>query len=153
MLSGNTMVMTPAAAALLQQAEAEAGPLPVHDWWAYQLITGAGGVAVLDEVPGVLYRQHDANTIGANRGIGTLPARLLRHLQGKHKLWARQNSAALAASAAHLTPEHRQVLADFTKALATPWPRHMAILRQAGVYHQSQPARIAFWLSVVAGRF
>lgn len=152
-LSGNTMVMTPAAARLLQQAEPEAGPIPVHDWWAYQLVTGAGGTAFLDPEPGIFYRQHESNVVGANRGLSALPARIQRHLRGTHRIWAHQNSAALAASALRLTPENRTILADFTKALEAPWPYRIALLRRSGVHHQRVRARAAFWLSVAMGRF
>ncbi|MFV0302692.1 MAG: glycosyltransferase [Paracoccus sp. (in: a-proteobacteria)] len=153
-LSGNTMVLTPAAARLLRAAETEAGPgMPLHDWWAYQLITGAGGAAILDERPGLYYRQHGGNVIGAHRGFSGLKARLRRHLGGAYRQLAERNCAALSASAARLTEENRRVLVDFTRALALPWPRGIAALRQSGVYHQSPQARTAFWLSAATGRF
>lgn len=150
-LSGNTMLLSPAAAALLQQAETEPGPISVHDWWAYQVVTGAGGVAVLDDKPGLSYRQHGGNVIGANRGMRSLPARLGRHLQGTHRQWALQNSAALIASASRLTSENRQVLRLFTEALTAPRLRSLAALKRSGVYHQSPLARAAFWLSMALG--
>jgi len=153
MLSGNTIVMTPAAARLLQEAEAEAGEIPIHDWWAYQIVTGAGGTAVLDDQPGILYRQHGANVIGANRGMRTFPTRLLRHLRGRHKAWAVQNSAALRASVMRFTPENRARLAAFDDALSAPLTRKIAALRKAGVYYQSPQARAAFWLSVALRGF
>ncbi len=152
-LSGNTMIMTPAAACLLQQAEPEAGPIPVHDWWAYQLVTGAGGTAILDPEPGILYRQHGGNVVGANRGAGALPGRIRRHLSGTHLAWARQNSAALAASLPRLTPGNRRVLTDFAEALDAPWPARIAKLRRSGVYHQNVQVRLAFWSSVAVGWF
>lgn len=153
-LSGNTMVMTPAAAGLLQAAEAEAGPtMPVHDWWAYQMITGAGGQAVLDAQPGIFYRQHGSNVIGANRGAKALTARVIRHLTGKYRDMAMQSCAALAPSAGRLTEPNRAALQQFTRALTLPWPRNIAALRRSGIYHQSPQARAAFWLSVASGRF
>lgn len=152
MLSGNTMVMTSAAAHLLQKAERRTGPVPVHDWWAYQMITGAGGAAVLDPVPGVLYRQHGGNVIGQG-GWRALPARIRGHLGGRYRSWARQNSAALGACASFLTPENRHCLDAFTRALSAPLPQKIALLRQSGIYHQSRRDRLAFWLLVGLGRF
>lgn len=152
-LSGNTMVMTPAAARLLQAAEVEAGPMPVHDWWAYQLITGAGGQAILDEHPGIFYRQHGGNVIGANRGPKAMKARITRHLTGKYRDMAVQSCAALVPSAARLTEANRVVLQQFSCALSLPWPKNIAALRRSGVYHQSPQARLAFWISVAAGLF
>lgn len=151
MLSGNTMILTPAAATLLQQAEIEAGPVLLHDWWAYQLITGAGGTAFWDNKPGLSYRQHDGNVIGAKQGLRSLLARLRRHMQGDHKQWVEQNSAALATSATWLTPENRQVLACFTEALTAPLPRKVAMLRRSGVYYQSPQVQAIFWICVIFG--
>lgn len=152
MISGNTMVMTGRAAHLLRRAEHQAGPMPVHDWWAYQMITGAGGTAILDPVPGIRYRQHDRNVIGYKRGLRAVPARVRRHLGGTYRQWARQNSAALAACAPMLTPENRRILEAFAKALVLPFPQRIAMLRQAGVYHQKRHERLGFWLLVALGR-
>lgn len=150
-LSGNTMVLSPAAAALLWRAEPRTGPVPVHDWWAYQLVTGAGGAALFDDRPGVSYRQHGANVIGANRGLRQLPARLARHLRGDYRRWAEQNSAALQAAAGLLTPDNRAALDAFAAALGASLPARIAGLRRAGVYFQSRRAGAAFWLSVALG--
>jgi glycosyltransferase involved in cell wall biosynthesis len=153
LLSGNTMVMTPAAAHLLQKAERKAGPVPVHDWWAYQMITGAGGRAVLDSLPGVLYRQHGSNVIGHKRALRALPARIRGHLGGRYRTWARQNSAALGACAPLLTPENRRSLEAFTKALSAPLPQKVVQLRRSGIYYQNRRDHLAFWLLVALGRF
>ncbi|MDQ1902451.1 glycosyltransferase [Paracoccus sp. WLY502] len=152
MLSGNTMVLTPPAAHLLQRAERRTGPMPVHDWWAYQMITGAGGRAVLDPVPGILYRQHDSNVIGMG-GLKRLPARIRRHLGGRYRSWAQQNSAALGVCADLLTPENRRSLDAFTKALSAPLPQKIAQLRRSGIYYQTRRDHLAFWLLVALGRF
>lgn len=152
-LSGNTMMVNAAAARLLQEAEAEAGPFPVHDWWAYQLITGAGGTALFDAEPQVMYRQHPANSIGANRGLRALPARVRRHFRGDYALWAQQNATALAASSHRLTNENRRILELFHSALGAPLRIRIRALRAAGLYHQSARARAAFWLSAILGTF
>lgn len=152
-LSGNTQVMTPAAAALLQAAEADGGPMIVHDWWAYQIITGAGGQAVIDPRPGLLYRQHGANVIGASRGLRSLHRRLGRYVVGTHGKWARQNCAGLMASQQRFTPENRKRLQDFAAALRQPLPMRMGGMLRAGVYHQRNRARAGFWLSVLLGTY
>lgn len=151
-LSGNTMVMKAGAAELLRRAAATAGDVIVHDWWAYQLITGAGGKAYWDERPSVHYRQHDHNVIGANRGIGSIPTRLGRHLLGVHKDWALRNCAALQKMSALLTPEHRATLQAFATANTAPWPRNLAEFWRSGVYYQGNTASAAFWLTAAFGR-
>ncbi|MFJ1293728.1 glycosyltransferase [Paracoccus yeei] len=152
-ISGNTQIMSPAAAALLQAAERDGGPMIVHDWWAYQIITGAGGQAVMDPRPGLLYRQHGANVIGANRGLRSLHRRLGRYLAGTHGRWARQNCAGLAASQARFTPENRRRLQDFAAALRQPLPMRLGGMLRSGVYHQRNRERAGFWLSVLLGTY
>ena len=153
MISGNTMVMTSAAAHLLQKAERQIGLVPVHDWWAYQMITGAGGTAILENNPSVLYRQHNRNVIGLKQGLLALPARARGHLKGRGRAWAQQNSAALMACASLLTPENRRCLDAFTTALSAPLPRKIALLLRSGVYYQDRRDRAAFWLLVALCRF
>ena len=63
---GNTMVMNRAALDLLQDTAGQAKGIVSHDWWAYQLIAGAGGVVIYDRMPTVLYRQHSGNLVGAS---------------------------------------------------------------------------------------
>lgn len=153
MLSGNTMVMTSDAAHLLQKSERQIGPVPVHDWWAYQIITGAGGTAVLDLVPSVLYRQHDNNVIGHKQGRRALITRSRGHLAGRYRTWARQNIAALKVCAPLLTQENRHCLDAFSKALMAPLPQKVAELRRSGIYYQKRRDYLAFWLLVALGRF
>lgn len=152
MFSGNTMVMTPAAARLVQTAEREAGSFPIHDWWAFQLIAGAGGMTIFDERPGVSYRIHGANVIGWQKGWRSLSARLRRHWRGSHRQWAIENVSALSASAGRLTPENRKVLTAFATALATPYPLRLIALLRSGVYFQSRKAQLAFWIYAGLGR-
>ncbi|WP_112310940.1 glycosyltransferase [Pseudogemmobacter bohemicus] len=151
-LSGNTMLINPAAARLLQEAEAGAPAFPLHDWWAYQIVTGAGGAALYDPEPNVLYRQHSANLVGANRGIGSLLPRLRRYLGRDYTDLARKNLAALNAARDLLTPENRAALELFARALDAPWPQSIALMRRSGVCYQSRIAQTAFWLLVATGR-
>src|SRR5260370_24972485 len=41
----------------------------LHDWWCYLLVTASGGMLLDDDEPGVLYRQHTANLVGAPRSM------------------------------------------------------------------------------------
>ena len=62
---GNTVVMNAAAARAVRAHAPEQGVI-MHDWWCALVIAGVGRV-VFDPRPGVLYRQHQANSIGASR--------------------------------------------------------------------------------------
>lgn len=74
-VSGNTIVLNPAGLDLVRAAAPEAGDVVMHDWWVYQVISGAGGRVVVDPEPGLLYRQHVGNLVGANDGLRALAAR------------------------------------------------------------------------------
>lgn len=63
--SGNTMVMNKRASLLAVEA-ANSKSIPIiHDWWLYQIISGAGGLVLWDKRPEILYRQHSENLIGS----------------------------------------------------------------------------------------
>ena len=62
--TGCTVMLSPAAGALLRKA-IPAPTFLLHDWWAYLMVTGAGGCVVTDHQPSLFYRQHGKNTVGA----------------------------------------------------------------------------------------
>ncbi|APZ52521.1 glycosyltransferase [Salipiger abyssi] len=109
---GNTMVMSPAAAALTRAAGTD--PLPAfHDWWFYQLIAGAGGAILYDRQPTLFYRQHHENQLGRNRGLVARYARLGTIWEGKYHHWITRNLVALQRNQHLLTEENRAILKDF----------------------------------------
>jgi glycosyltransferase involved in cell wall biosynthesis len=63
---GNTVVINPAARSLIAEHARTAGII-MHDWWC-ALVVAAFGTVVYDERPGILYRQHGGNQIGAAPG-------------------------------------------------------------------------------------
>src|SRR3546814_1588664 len=91
---GNTMVFNRSAHVLLQEA-GDLLNLPSHDWWAYQLISGAGGRVYYDAEPNVLYRQHEANIVGSNSGISARLTRIRLLLGGRFHQWNEQTLHAL----------------------------------------------------------
>ena len=60
---GNTVVMNAAARAAIVSAPPPTGMI-MHDWWCALVVSGLGTV-IHDDEPGVLYRQHGSNQIGA----------------------------------------------------------------------------------------
>lgn len=149
---GNTMMLNRAGIALARAAAAEAGRVVAHDWWLYQLISGAGGMVIYDEVPLLLYRQHGANQIGANSGFAAKMRRLRWMLRGRFRRWNAINLAALSASAHRLTPENREVLADFARLQRAGLVERLAILRRLGLYRQGLEGTTSLWLAAVLGR-
>jgi glycosyltransferase involved in cell wall biosynthesis len=149
---GNTMMLNAAAARLLRAAAPEAGRIVMHDWWAYQIVSGAGGAVIFDRAPLVLYRQHGGNQIGANAGPGAALRRLGWLLKGRFRRWNAINLRALEASAHRLTPDNRAVLRDFALMQRAGLIRRMALLRRLGLFRSGISGRLSLWMAVLLGR-
>lgn len=151
--AGNTMLLNPDAAALVRAAAAEAGAVVVHDWWVYQIVTGAGGQVIHDDRPTLIYRQHGGNQIGANDGWAARLRRLWQVADGTFAGWNRVNVAALRRSAARLTPAARETLEGFAALPHLPGARaRLAAARALGLYRQTRAQDAALWLAVATGR-
>ncbi len=150
--AGNTILLNPAAAALVREAAAEAGRVIAHDWWVYQIVSGAGGTVVHDDEPTVQYRQHDGNQIGANDGARARLRRFRMILSGEYRRWNDVNVAALYGSAARLTPENRALLADFDRMRRAPLAARLRTMRRLGLYRQTRLSTMALWAAALLGR-
>jgi len=150
--SGNTIVLNGAASTLIAQAAPEAKDPVVHDWWMYQIVTGAGGVVIHDDEPGLLYRQHSGNIIGSNDDWSARYKRLRLVLGGTWAEWTDRNIAALHASGERLTPENRSRLAKFETARQAGFLQRIRDLRSLGLYRQSKGSAAMMWLAAVLGK-
>ncbi len=162
-LGGNSIVLNPAAVALLRRTVplalqgtghkagtvplaltgvgTEQGGVPFHDWWVYLVLTGAGGAVLNDLRPGLLYRQHRANVLGTSGGMRAGLARLGQIGGGTYADWIGRNLVALQAVADGLSPDvlppdHRAMLDGFV-ALRTARQLTGAALRDLGIYRQT----------------
>ncbi|MDU8946712.1 glycosyltransferase family 2 protein [Ovoidimarina sediminis] len=149
---GNTMVLNRAGFRLLRRAAAYRGPVPSHDWWAYQVITGAGGIILYDRDPQVLYRQHGANLVGSNRGVRAGMSRLAGLAAGKLRRWSDQNIAALTGAAPLLTPGNHELLMDFAEFRKASLRGRLSGLSQSGIHRQTRPGTVALWAAAAAGQ-
>lgn len=147
---GNTMLLNRAALDILQDASRSATGIVAHDWWAYQMVTGAGGTAIYDPEPTVLYRQHGANMIGANDTALAGFHRITQVMRGRYRHWNDANIGALLAARHFLTPEAHEILARFQEARTAPMRRRTRALRQAGLYRQTRRGNLALWMATVA---
>ncbi|MFJ4195311.1 glycosyltransferase family 2 protein [Pseudomonas sp. NPDC089534] len=133
---GNTMVFNRTARALMLEA-GDRVAVPCHDWWAYLLVSGAGGIVHYDPEPMVLYRQHDENLIGGNSGWVARFKRFPLIFQGRFCEWNDQIIPALEAMNHRLSPGHQVTLAQFKTARnQTLFLRISGFLR-AGIYRQT----------------
>lgn len=150
--AGNTILVNAAGAELLCDAAADADGFVVHDWWAYQVIAGAGGAIIHDDEPTLYYRQHDGNSIGANLGARAQLVRFLALFKGELRSWNARNIPVLMASSARFTDENRKNLFYFKKMhQGGLWSRLVAQYRLRP-YRQTRLGTIAIWISAILKR-
>ncbi len=149
--AGNTIVLNHSALRLLRAANRRVTTVAAHDWWAYQLVIGAGGQILQDDRPGLLYRQHDANVIGANRGPRAVLRRFRMVFGGEFREWNDQNLNALSVVSPFLTPENRSIAAEFDAARRAPLLLRPWRIGRLGLHRQSRVGTGCLWLMAALG--
>ncbi|MER9000727.1 glycosyltransferase family 2 protein [Mesorhizobium australicum] len=148
---GNTMLLNRAARDLLAKASARTGFVS-HDWWAYLIVTGAGGVVRYDPRPLVRYRQHAANLVGANASWQARISRLGRLFKGQFADWTDLNLAGLAVNRDLLTKDAVACLDLFANSRRGSLFQRLGALRKSGVYRQTFAGTLGLYLAFVLGR-
>lgn len=153
-MPGNTTVGNPAALRLLQAAAsaARAADIVSHDWWVYQLLSGAGATLTRDRAEVLFYRQHPGNLMGRNDTARARAARFSMLHDGTFGGWLARNQAALKPVAHLLTPESRDLLTRFGAALQHSGPATAAAFVRMGLYRQSRAGTAALMSAAFAGR-
>lgn len=149
--AGNTIVMNARAKDIVTGAAAEVDEVVSHDWWIYQLITGAGGQVIYDPEPSLLYRQHGGNAVGENR---TLPARWQRFkmvVDGTYRRWNRINIRALKSSSHRLTVEARSQLDAFDRAVNGRLTERLIGLWRSKLHRQTSVGTASIRLLIALG--
>lgn len=148
-VSGHSATLNPAGLALVRRAGANK-PCAFHDWWLYQLITGAGGWVMVDTRAVLSYRQHAGNVLGAHRGRLANLRRLGMVFGGRYGQWIDGNLAALDQVSDLLLPQHQATvsqLLDAPRGLRRFW-----FMIRAGLYRQSALSTALFYMAALFGR-
>lgn len=132
--SGNTMVFNHAARELLKRSFS--GPVVIHDWSLYLVVTACGGQVFYDSVPSVFYRQHTANVIGNSMGLKQRFMNYKLASQGRRQVWNDINIAMLERLHPYLTVEAKKTLHLFRSIRQKSLFKRLLSLKQSGVYHQ-----------------
>jgi glycosyltransferase involved in cell wall biosynthesis len=132
---GNTMVFNNKAMKLLR----EAGELKVvsHDWWAYILISGVGGVIIYDPIPSLLYRQHDANVIGENRSLKAKLQRAALIFNGRYRKWNNINIKAISKVQNLFSIDSWKTVEEFNEIRNSSFFNRLIMLWRSGIHRQS----------------
>ena len=138
---GSTFLLGREAASLVHRVmrdderTARAG---AHDWLVYAIVRGAGLRWRIDPVPTVDYRQHDANALGANRGVAAAAERGSRIVNG----WLRRHAVVVAEIVLDLQqrpdPELREIL---TVMCGPRWQQWRLARRAAQLRRKRSEAR------------
>ena len=148
---GNTMVVNRAALDLLRRAS-ERTPFVSHDWWAYLIVTAAGGRVFYDARPLVRYRQHGGNQVGANVSWRSRLSRLRRLFEGEFADWTDANLHGLSLNRDILTREAARTLRLFLRSRKGNVFRRFYYLRKSGVYRQTKLGTLALYLALLLRR-
>lgn len=143
----NTMVFGRATKRLLEKA----GPADVvsHDWWTYQLVSGAGGTVHYESEVRVDYRQHVGNHIGCNRGLRAVWQRFRMVLQGGFAAWNDLNLAALHQSRHLLTRDCQELLDTYQMMRSGSLRLRLMTLLKSGVRRQTLFGNVALLTAVI----
>lgn len=147
---GNTMVFNQAAKSLIERA----GPLDVasHDWWTYQLITGAGGEIFYDPVPRMLYRQHEHALVGGNNSFLARMERVLLLLQGRFQRWSTQNIDALKQVNHLLEKNNQEILKMFDALRGAGIKDRFRLIGVCGLYRQTRRGTFSLLLATLINK-
>ncbi len=153
-LPGNTTVANASALALLQSAApaAYAAGVVSHDWWVYQLLSGAGARIRRDPAQVLLYRQHPGNVMGRNDTATARAARISMLFDGSFASWLASNQIALEAAKASLLPENRRILDRFGAMLEAAGPSALCHMLALRLYRQSTAGTLAVQAAALAGK-
>ena len=150
--TGNTIVLNRPALDLARAAAEVTGGIVVHDWWLYQIVTGAGGRVIFDEEPQVLYRQHGRNLIGANAGLVARARRMRQLWSGVYGQWNDANLAALTEARHLLTPANAALVARFAALRSAGPVARLAGLRRLGLHRQGMMGQMSLYGAAALGK-
>lgn len=145
---GNTMVFNDHAYDLISNSNKNFD-LVSHDWWSYQVVSGAGGVVHFDSVPCLKYRQHPGNIIGSNLGLRARVHRIHRLLAGDFYNWNSKNLIALKDNWSMLTVENQKKVNYFYEARKSAFPLNLILAKKAGIYRQTFLGNIALVIGLI----
>lgn len=150
--SGNTILLNTSGAKLLRSTRDEVEKVLIHDWWAYQIVSGAGGYVLHDDQPTLLYRQHGGNQIGSNDALSAKANRLAALLRGDFREWIDLNLSSLQAAHHRLTKRNREILDEFSSSRKKSLPQRLSMINRLGLYRQSRSSTAALYISAALRR-
>lgn len=150
-ISGHSCMLNIPALALVRQAGVPRD-IPYHDWWLYQLITGAGGCVIVSKEPVLLYRQHGRNAMGSHQGIRAMFTRVSQVFGRTYGGWIRKNTSSFDGLETILHPQAQETLAALKAAPPRLGFARLARFRRHGLKRQNKLGTFLLYLAVLLGR-
>ena len=148
---GNTMVFNRAARDLITEARQDV-TLVSHDWWCYQIVTGAGGHVIYDSEPCLKYRQHNHNLVGANTSWRARFLRICGLLQGRFRTWNDINLRVLSEHSHLLTADNHKILSNFIQARQSSLIKRLFLFKRSGIYRQTLFGNLGLLLGIILNK-
>tara|TARA_B100000886_G_scaffold170005_1_gene116392 strand:+ start:1061 stop:2026 length:966 start_codon:yes stop_codon:yes gene_type:complete len=145
---GNTMVFNRNAFELICSSNLDQ-KIIAHDWWCYQIISGAGGNVFYDKNIFLKYRQHNNNLIGSNILLKDKWLRFCKVANGNFKIQNDNNLRAIINNQNLLTYSNRKTLTNFIKARKSCLLKRIFYFVQSGVYRQTLIGNIALFIGIM----
>jgi glycosyltransferase involved in cell wall biosynthesis len=150
-VSGNTMVLNHSALELIRSAGTDVD-VEAHDWWAYLLVTGSGGLMVYDPYPTIRYRQHAHNLYGSNVSLRAMWKRIRKLVAGDYRDWNARNLAALREHSALLHADNRELIDMFAASRSGHVAQRLFRLLRAGLYRQTLLGQLGLLFAAASRR-
>ena len=120
-----------------------------HDWWCYQIISGAGGNVFYDKNIYLKYRQHNTNLIGSNISLKDKWLRFCKVANGNFKIQNDHNLRSIINNQNLLTISNGKTLTNFIKARESFFLKSILYFLKSGVYRQTFIGNIALFIGIV----
>ena len=145
---GNTMVFNRNAFDLICSCNINQ-KIIAHDWWCYQIISGAGGNVFYDKNIYLKYRQHNNNLIGSNITLKDKWMRFCKVVNSNFKIQNDYNLKAIINNQNLLIKSNRITLNNFIKARKSSFLGRIFYFLKSGVYRQTLIGNIALFIGIV----
>ncbi len=145
---GNTMVFNRNAFDLICSSNINQ-KIIAHDWWCYQIISGAGGNVFYDKNIYLKYRQHNNNLIGSNITLKDKWMRFCKVVNSNFKIQNDYNLKAIINNQNLLIKSNRITLNNFIKARKSSFLGRIFYFLKSGVYRQTLIGNIALFIGIV----
>ena len=120
-----------------------------HDWWCYQIISGAGGNVFYDKNIYLKYRQHNNNLIGSNISFKDKWLRFCKVANGNFKIQNDHNLKAIINNQNLLIERNQITLTNYIKARKSSFLKRIFYFAKSGVYRQTLIGNIALFIGIV----